>query len=456
MGIFNKFRRCVSLPESIDGAEDAQVYTGPIPPVFTQPISAPNDEYEPLIGKQSSNGILSIKITDISIAMQSRCKQICPQKETCTYLNFCNNIGNTDFLTTEVVVIIDNSSKDLQYIFYEDFCVIDEEDISHKAIHFCDKYSYPNICESYLKIPPHAKIKFAVNFPSNTNQIKGIVYKTDTPISIRFGEEITAADVKDLQIEKLNDTITKLKEQIEFLRNQNFILIDKNRNLNDKQSELLHDGISPNHLIKYKVNEDNNWYKIVSDEENYTLSFNREFDKSKSNYNWINIGDPLITIRIDNVSFSSKSPTLLSSPVSGLFEFDKNKLIRYGEVICRIKKIDQSLKQETIDNLEREEIKQSVYKKERKKMIERETLDELIAEGKVFNVITAKNGNRMTIPQDVASAVWNRDGGRCCMCGSRTDLEFDHIIPLSKGGASTFRNLQLLCKNCNIKKSDKI
>lgn len=61
-----------------------------------------------------------------------------------------------------------------------------------------------------------------------------------------------------------------------------------------------------------------------------------------------------------------------------------------------------------------------------------------------------------TIRQDVKDKVWNRDGGRCVECGSNENLEFDHIIPFSKGGANTYRNLQLLCQNCNREKSDKI
>lgn len=121
-----------------------------------------------------------------------------------------------------------------------------------------------------------------------------------------------------------------------------------------------------------------------------------------------------------------------------------------------VRKYPQKMKNEIINELEKQEIKENVYKKERKKMIEREVLDELIEEGKVFNVYTKKDGNRTTIPMDIANAVWNRDGGKCCMCGSKENLEFDHIIPISKGGATTFRNLQILCKNCNIKKSDNI
>lgn len=150
------------------------------------------------------------------------------------------------------------------------------------------------------------------------------------------------------------------------------------------------------------------------------------------------------------------APTIIKSPVSGIFESDTNKMIRFNNEICRIRKYPQNQKEEIIEQLEREEIKQAVLFKERKKMIERETLDELISEGKVFNVYTKKDGNRTTIPLDIANAVWNRDGGKCCICGSKEDLEFDHIIPLSKGGATSFRNLQLLCRKCNNIKSDNI
>lgn len=72
--------------------------------------------------------------------------------------------------------------------------------------------------------------------------------------------------------------------------------------------------------------------------------------------------------------------------------------------------------------------------------------------------IVGSNGNGETrhIPQDVKVAVWQRDGGRCVQCGSDSYLEYDHIIPYSKGGASTVANLQLLCRNCNLQKRDRI
>jgi hypothetical protein len=64
--------------------------------------------------------------------------------------------------------------------------------------------------------------------------------------------------------------------------------------------------------------------------------------------------------------------------------------------------------------------------------------------------------SREPIPQDVRFAVWRRDEGKCVLCGSNQNLEFDHIIPVSKGGSSTERNIQLLCEKCNREKSNKI
>lgn len=64
--------------------------------------------------------------------------------------------------------------------------------------------------------------------------------------------------------------------------------------------------------------------------------------------------------------------------------------------------------------------------------------------------------HRKTLPKDVKVFVWRRDNGRCVECGSKEKLEFDHIIPVSKGGSNTARNIQLLCESCNRKKSNKI
>lgn len=63
---------------------------------------------------------------------------------------------------------------------------------------------------------------------------------------------------------------------------------------------------------------------------------------------------------------------------------------------------------------------------------------------------------RETIPSAVRREVWRRDEGRCVKCGSRERLEYDHIIPVSRGGSNTARNIEMLCESCNRSKSDSI
>ena len=57
--------------------------------------------------------------------------------------------------------------------------------------------------------------------------------------------------------------------------------------------------------------------------------------------------------------------------------------------------------------------------------------------------------NSRAIPQSVKVAVAARDQGRCRMCGSADDLQYDHVVPWSRGGANTVANVQLLCGTCN-------
>jgi hypothetical protein len=64
--------------------------------------------------------------------------------------------------------------------------------------------------------------------------------------------------------------------------------------------------------------------------------------------------------------------------------------------------------------------------------------------------------NNRHISTQTKNAVWRRDQGMCVECGSNKNLEFDHIIPVSKGGSNTTRNIQLLCEGCNRRKSAKI
>jgi hypothetical protein len=71
---------------------------------------------------------------------------------------------------------------------------------------------------------------------------------------------------------------------------------------------------------------------------------------------------------------------------------------------------------------------------------------------------------RQPLPREVKAAVWQRDAGRCVHCGvtdadatARTGvhLHYDHIVPFSRNGADTVGNIQLLCEDCNLRKSNR-
>lgn len=59
--------------------------------------------------------------------------------------------------------------------------------------------------------------------------------------------------------------------------------------------------------------------------------------------------------------------------------------------------------------------------------------------------------------------LYNRDlrkkiihpGSRCNICGSYNNLTIDHIIPITRGGANDIKNVQILCRTCNILKSNR-
>ena len=61
------------------------------------------------------------------------------------------------------------------------------------------------------------------------------------------------------------------------------------------------------------------------------------------------------------------------------------------------------------------------------------------------------------ISRQVMLQVVRRDNHVCQVCHKYVaddEIEFDHIIPYSKGGPTTVANLRLLCRKCNRKKSN--
>jgi hypothetical protein len=125
-------------------------------------------------------------------------------------------------------------------------------------------------------------------------------------------------------------------------------------------------------------------------------------------------------------------------------------------------RISQIRKQEELEKLAKkrdeeykERIKLDILEKERRKQLESDAIQELIDNGNLSYNFSIKN-IRVPIPSHIMQAVWKRDMQCCVNCGSNQNLEYDHIIPVSKGGSNSINNIQLLCQKCNRTKSSKI
>lgn len=59
------------------------------------------------------------------------------------------------------------------------------------------------------------------------------------------------------------------------------------------------------------------------------------------------------------------------------------------------------------------------------------------------------------IPINLRRMIIERDGLRCVYCGVdliHAEVHLDHVIPESQGGATSYSNLQVTCRKCNLEK----
>jgi 5-methylcytosine-specific restriction endonuclease McrA len=82
-------------------------------------------------------------------------------------------------------------------------------------------------------------------------------------------------------------------------------------------------------------------------------------------------------------------------------------------------------------------------------VLRRHERQEWIAQQRWLNNYPRGETYSREIPQEVKIVVTLRDGGRCRNCGSSDNLEYDHVIPYSRGGTNSVNNVQLLCQPCN-------
>jgi len=164
------------------------------------------------------------------------------------------------------------------------------------------------------------------------------------------------------------------------------------------------------------------------------------FNKGYKNPCLIDKQEQCCTIRIESAYVE------FFAPLFGVAYPTKKELYEKGDVVIFI-----NGEKDALTNFEKNEIAKKILEKQRKRSLEKEVLQNLINEGVIM-----QGAKREPIPREISDAVYSRDKGKCVYCGSTESLQFDHIIPYSKGGATSVENLQLLCQKCNASKSNKI
>lgn len=86
--------------------------------------------------------------------------------------------------------------------------------------------------------------------------------------------------------------------------------------------------------------------------------------------------------------------------------------------------------------------------------------DDVTSKRGVYEYLLTGNERRLSIrafDKRDARAAYERQGGVCPLCGEHfefDEMQADHIKPWSKGGRTVPENCQMLCRQCNIKKSN--
>jgi 5-methylcytosine-specific restriction endonuclease McrA len=78
---------------------------------------------------------------------------------------------------------------------------------------------------------------------------------------------------------------------------------------------------------------------------------------------------------------------------------------------------------------------------------------------KVLDWIACRRARKLaaTVEPVSRARVYERDGGRCHICHKKVQTKgwhLDHLIPLSKGGEHSYRNVAVACPKCNMSRSD--
>ncbi len=149
---------------------------------------------------------------------------------------------------------------------------------------------------------------------------------------------------------------------------------------------------SVSYQVKNDINELKDLYNTVKKQQRHLQELQKLISRDESAFDLISLDNKSPTYEAESKLYISTSTIILNIMISQALE-------QFEKVILDLEiRVEKKLREEMATNLP---------------------------------------NPRLVIPDDVKMYVWKRDQGKCAKCGSQNNLEFDHIIPVSKGGSST-------------------
>lgn len=131
--------------------------------------------------------------------------------------------------------------------------------------------------------------------------------------------------------------------------------------------------------------------------------------------------------------------------------YDRKRGKHYVRGSCRQCASQQQYERRSANIEQHREYERQLYRKHRRKILKRKDILKRMRRTQVY-------GSPKVVPVS-RDEIIARDGNHCYLCGRhlrRSEINLDHVVPLSRGGTHTPDNLRVCCVQCNVRKGSRL
>ena len=177
-----------------------------------------------------------------------------------------------------------------------------------------------------------------------------------------------------------------------------------------------------------------------------TKFFNKLFTESN---NLVSMG---ISKSVINEDLIMVLRGLMGDENSQVIDILRNRLISYLESKLQMDTFEKDVLTQTILELDEEEFP-NIFSD--KRFLPRKITDTFIREFSEKYLEGLTDMTRDILINRIDNEDFKRDKSTCQYCGSKKHLTIDHVMPRSRGGGNTWKNLVACCSRCNVYKGNK-